>query len=83
MGRSKIDRTGITNTSKDGYLMKIVKYENSSEIYAMFLKHGCIVKTQYYSFKNGNVNNPFHPTICNIGFMGEGKHVSKKKWKRY
>lgn len=50
----KIDRTGEQNYNISGYLMTIVKYENSRKIYVRF-ENGFENIGTYQSFKKGSV----------------------------
>lgn len=84
-----MDRLNEINTNYQGYDMQIVDYKNSQDIIVQFLdKNMAKVHTQYFMFKNGRVNNPFHKTVYNIGYLGnstsgngKGQHsTSYKCW---
>ena len=60
MSRNKIDRTGETNISNEGCVMKIVEYNNCDDIIIQFEdKYKYRVHAQYGNFKNGVCKNPF------------------------
>ena len=81
MGRKLIDRTGEIKTNKmslGNYKMKIIKCDEYSNILVEFQdKHKAIVHTNYNSFKNGSVKNPYHPSVFGIGYLGQGKYKSR------
>ena len=83
----KIDRTNEVNTSNEGYLMKIVEYNNYNDIWIEFQDEYKIrVHTTYNKFKKGNVKNPYYPSVYNIGYIGVGKYktrINGKKLKAY
>ena len=78
MSNNLKDRTGETNKNINGQLMKIIKYNNYSDIVVEFDdKYKTIVKCQYGMFKNGKLGNPNDNTVYNIGRLGQGKYKSK------
>ena len=80
----KIDRTNEVNTSNEGYLMKIVNYNNSHDIIIEFQdKHKARVHTNYGAFKNGEVRNPYYKNVYSIGYIGQGKYNSKEHKKTW
>lgn len=71
----KEERLGEINISNEGYKMKIIKYNEYSDILVEFQdKHKAIVRTNYNSFKNGSVKNPYHPRVFGVGYLGQGKY---------
>ena len=78
MANNLKDRTGEINKNINGQLMKIIKYNNYSDIVVEFDdKYKTIVKCQYGMFKNGKLGNPNDNTVYNIGRLGQGKYKSK------
>ena len=69
-----LDRTGETNYNKSNNRMTIIKYNSAINILVKF-DTGDIVKSTYNNFKNGCIKSYYDRTICDIGFLGEGKHV--------
>ena len=64
MSRSKIDRTGETNISNEGCVVKIVEYNNCNDIIIQFEdEHKYWLHTSYKHFKNGECKNPFFPSV--------------------
>ena len=75
MGRNKIDRTGETNTNKEGCIMKIVKYSDANNIIIEFQdEYKYRLRTRYGCFKNGECKNPFYPSVCGHGYLGVDKN---------
>lgn len=75
MGRNKIDRTGETNISNEGCVMKIVKYSDALDIVVEFQDgYKYRLHTQYEYFKNGECKNPFYPSVCGHGYLGVDKN---------
>lgn len=73
--RQKEERLGEINTSNEGYEMKIVEYNKYSDIWVEFQdKHKAKVHTEYKHFKKGGVKNPYHKSVFNVGYLGEGKY---------
>ena len=70
----KTDRTGETNISNEGCVMKIVEYNNRFDITVEFQdEHKYRVHTQYGHFKNGQCKNPFYPSVYGYGYLGTDK----------
>ena len=76
MSKQNIDRTNEISKTKEGYNIKIVEYNNFSNIIVEF-DNGCRVNTTYQHFKEGQVKNPYHPSVQNVGYLGIGKYNSK------
>ena len=77
-----INRIGETNTSNEGYEMEIIEYINAKNIFVEFQdEHKMKVHTTYGNFKNGNVKNSYHPNVCGVGYLGEGKYKAKENGK--
>ena len=80
MSRNKIDRTGETNVSKEGCIMKIVEYNNCDDIIIEFQdEYKYRVHTQYKDFKNGQCKNPFYPSVYGYGYLGVDKNSNVPK----
>ena len=80
MSRSKIDRTGETNVSNEGCVMKIVEYNNRLDIIIEFQdEHKYRVHTSYQAFKKGQCKNPFFASTYGYGYLGVDKNGSVPK----
>lgn len=59
--------------------MKIIAYRRSEDIDVEFQdSHKVIKNTTYVNFKRGQVKNPYDKTACGIGYVGEGKYLTKE-----
>lgn len=57
--------------NKQGSLMKVVEYNNASDIVVEFQDEYKYKKhTQYQNFKSGSVKNPYYPSVHDIGIIG-------------
>ena len=80
MGRNKIDRTGETNISNEGRVMKIVKYSDANNIIIEFQdEYRYKVHTDYSNFKKGRCKNPFYPSVYGHGYLGLDKNGNVSK----
>lgn len=67
----KDDKIGELGYNNNNELMKIIEYNNSSDITVEFQdKYKYKVHTQYGNFKNGNVKNAFSKSIYGVGITG-------------
>lgn len=70
------DRVGEIRRNKEtlgGYEMKIIEYISYSNILIEFQdKYRTKVHTSYGNFKEGSIRNPYHPSVFNVGYIGEG-----------
>lgn len=65
------NRIGEENVNKQGCLMKIVNYNNANDIVVEFQDDYHInVHTTYRNFINKEVKNPYFPSVCGIGIIG-------------
>ena len=57
--------------NNQGCLMKIIEYNNSSDIVVEFQdEYKYKVKTIYVNFKSGSIKNPYYPSIYGVGCVG-------------
>lgn len=79
----KEERLGEINVSVEGYRMKIIKYDSCKNIIIEFQdKYKAKIHTSYQAFEKGGVKNPYHKSIYNIGYIGEGKYKTHKNRKQ-
>ena len=59
--------------------MKIVDYRTNNDLDIEFQDEYHYIKEHntYSNFKSGSVKNPYDKTICNVGFIGNGKYQSQ------
>lgn len=67
----KEERFGEVRKNNQGCEMKIVEYKNANKIKVEFNdKYKTIVSTRYEHFVNGDVTNPYHPSVYGVGISG-------------
>lgn len=67
MGETKVNRYGTP--------MKIIKYNSSSDVIVEFQdEHKFKTKTTYSNFNRETIINPYDKSVCDIGYIGEGKY---------
>ena len=60
MLNKKEERLGMTKVSKQGVLMKVIKYDNSKDVLVEFQdKNKTIVHCEWQQFVKGNIRNPY------------------------
>jgi len=67
----KVDRVGLIFTTNEGYSVKIVEYKDANSLTIEF-ENGFRRESSIYRLELGMVKNPFHKTMYNIGFFGDG-----------
>ena len=71
----KIDRTGETNISNEGCVVKIVEYDNANNIIVEFEDgYKYRVHTKYVNFQKGQCKNPFFASTYGHGYLGVDKN---------
>ena len=74
MARMK-NRLYEASINNEGYVMKIIEYHNNKDIWIEFQdEHKAKVHTCYSHFKNGKVKNPYHKSIYETGYLGQGRY---------
>lgn len=59
--------------------MKIIQYRNCDDIVVEFQdQYKCKKNTTYVNFRRGQVKNPYDKTACGVGYVGEGKYLTKE-----
>lgn len=65
--------------TKQGYKVEVVDYVDYRHIKIKFLdEHKAEVWTQGGSLKKGSINNPYKRTLYGVGYLGQGRFLSKK-----
>lgn len=76
----RINRIGEIRISNEGYEMKIVGYNEKDGIVIEFQdEYKTKINTWYTNFKNGNIKNPYHPSVYGVGCLGVGRYKSIDK----
>lgn len=72
-------KIGEENYNNQGCLMKIIEYNNYSDVWVEFQdKYHCKKHTNYKCFIKGEVKNPCFPTVYGIGMIGNKYPVKIK-----
>jgi len=72
----KIDRTGESKISTRGLKMTVIRYTNQKDMDVEF-ENGYIAKNVHYAnFLRGLIKNPYHPSVFDIGYIGNGDYPS-------
>lgn len=76
-----IGKLGEKRLNKSGLTMEIIVYKKYNDINVKFEKSGHIVNTRYSHFINGDIKDPYMPTVYNKGFVGEGEYETRENGK--
>ena len=72
MIRTKNYRLGEEKYNYQGYLMRIVEYNNANDIVVEFQdEYKGKTHTSYQHFITGRINNPYHQNVYNVGMIGD------------
>ena len=82
--RQKRERLGEERYNYYGTLMRIVEYNNSSDITVEFQdEYKVKIKNrEYKEFLKGGIKNPYDKEVCNVGYIGVGKYKSRINGKK-
>lgn len=75
------DKTGEIFITNEGYTIKIIECFGSENCTIQFENSFIIKNRTYGNIVKGRVKNPYHPSVCGIGYIGEGKHTCKENGK--
>ena len=76
--RLRKDRVGTVGINKQGSKMKVISYNSKSDIIVEFQdKYKVRVHTEWRHFIEGNVKNPYAPSVLNVGITGAKYPVEK------
>ena len=76
-GEKRVDRLGEEKLNNQGYLMRIIEYNNATDILVEFEgDYAGKLKTWYANFKNGTIKNLFAPSVFEVGIIGNECPVS-------
>lgn len=82
----KKERCGEKRINNKGCLMQIIEYNGARDILVEFQdEYEAVVHTSYEKFEKGDVKNPYHPSVCNVGMVGKkySPSVNGNKTKEY
>lgn len=78
----RIDRTNEQFNTNEGYKVIIINYKNANDLLVQFQdEHKAIVHTNYARCKEGGIKNPYHPSVCGLGYIGQGEYKPSIKGK--
>ena len=83
----KIDRTGERFRTKEelgGYEIIIIEYNNNKDVTIQFQDEYKTI-LEHYSYeecRRGSIKNPYHPSVYQHGFIGEGEYKSVNNGKK-
>lgn len=84
----KQERLGLEKLNKQGSLMKIIEYNNATNVTIKFLdEYGLVIKNRTWEqFKCGSIINPYFKSVYGVGFLGykypakvNGQHTMEYK----
>ena len=62
---------GMENVNHQGYPMKIIEYRKYDDIDVEFGEpYKCIIPSRTGTFRNGGIVNPYAPSVCGKGIVG-------------
>jgi len=84
-----VNRTGERIINCEGCEMEIIKWEGYKKVTVRFNDiYGAVLeKRTYQHFQGGSISNPYHRTVYNLGYLGQGKYspqndpISYTKWR--
>lgn len=76
-------RIGEVHLTKQGYKVKIIDYTTCMNLVVQFDNGYVVENIQYEHVKDGSIINPFHPSVCNEGYIGVGKYSPINSVKEY
>lgn len=67
-----VNRIGEIYTNNKGETMKVVCYNKASDVWVEFQDtYKAKVHTNMSSIRKGAVKNPYHPTVFDVGYLGQ------------
>lgn len=82
--RNPFFRIGDTSFNKQNCKMKIIEYNNSHDIIIEFQDdYKAKVHTSYQAFVNGEVKNPYYPSVCGVGITGNRYQTNNKEYETW
>lgn len=77
--------SGDCFNTNEGYVVEVIEYINHKEVIIRF-DNGIQKSVQAGHLQRGVVKNPLHPSVCGVGYVGDGPHlvsVDRKATKTY
>lgn len=81
------NRVGETHITFEKYSVKIIESKGYKNCTVQFEDGTILTEMQYGHIKRGAIRNPFHKSVYNIGYIGQGKYNTSykkcyKSWQR-
>lgn len=67
--------------TREGCFAELINYIDCTHCTIRFDSGNIKEGVSYKCFKNGSVKNPYHPSVCGVGFIGEGDIKVKENGK--
>lgn len=80
------NRIGEIYTTNEGYRIEIIEYFNSKRSTIKFDDGFIVRNVKYQNIQNGEIKNPFHPSVFGVGYLGVGEYkatLNNKPTKEY
>lgn len=81
MNKDKVLVGQVRNTNEGGNFTVIEFHSATNVIIRHNDEHGHVAKVSSCQVRNGNIRNPFYPTLYGVAYMGVGKHKARIKGK--
>lgn len=72
---------GTKHTTNEGCLVEIVE-KLEYPMRKVRFENGYEVDTSYSNIRYGKIKNPYHPSVCGVGYLGVGEYNTKIDGKR-
>lgn len=60
---------------------QLAKFNNTNNVIVKFLdEYSCEIKTRFWTFKEGKVRNPYFPSVCGVGIIGNKYKIPSKEY---
>jgi len=76
MINNSTNRIGEKHITNEGYEIEIIEYFTNKDCTIEFKDGFRIYKTRYEHIKSGSIKNPYHKSVFNIGYLGEGEYTA-------
>ncbi len=77
--RSHIGKEYVTNKNLGAYNCRIIDGGSKLGYCTVLLDTKYTIEVRYDQLKDGRIKNPYHKTVCNIGYFGVGAHKANKQ----
>lgn len=68
---------GMNHETNSCGSLEIIKYISANNVVVMFKSTLTIKRTDSQQIRSGKVKDHMHPTVCGVGFIGDGKYTAK------